>query len=504
MQTIVAKKIGAGILTVASTYIFKETKESNVFQKRIKIYKAALEEKKEFSLRVAKTLCPLVDYKKPSTQKEIDSIFLSLEDGLLKSKDLSQELFCLQKALEKNTSIEFIEEILERFNVLLDKFRYTPPFLDKLTREIFFKTVDFSKAFSECDNENLTQLQIFFPLFDELIKKTDNKSLQEKTKITFANLPYEGSRQDFKHLFLDEKEQIACILTKLEKQENAFVNEIIKKLDQTPCFLSPKEETILQKLVFRKEEKGTTGLKAILSDDNKKKLEKALTNRKKRSDGFLQNIIDALLSFKENPTESFPLKIEGTVKFLQRTAKCKFFFKSKTQQSHESIKIPFWYHATNKQSISYIINNQKIDVSHRQAYEGAWVSSLVESYLFGNFVIGLTNNIEASDEKITIARTFSNRRWRGFLSPIELKKNMIFCSVSTISDKELQKKNKSSLKRTLKAAEIENVKIISEKQISFMQEMITSTIGHPNLSKPFWSHTESKPLCETIKRYPKK
>jgi hypothetical protein len=422
----------------------------------------------------------------------IDLLFSRIEADFRQSKDLSPHLLALKVHLEKAKNIEEIELIAKKMNHFLRKKIFSDS-IDCLISSVFYRIHPVSIAFPELEKEKLLQLECFFCFMDELINKIQDAKLVEDTKLLFANLPCREKRENFPNLFLSPREQVAILVRALQRQEDALVREILDRLENESIFFTPREEKLLKKLLIREYPKASFSLKAELSETNQEHLRKALAEAQlRRKDKGVKAVLVELFQRCDSwEQEKLSLLPEGPIKLLKRVAKCKFYFMHQMSLPSQEISIPYWYHATKRRALSRIIQLRQVNVYYRKGedigYTGAWVSSQVESNLFGRNVIAFTKELEGLDEDVRRSLTFFTKRWRGFMKPLPLTYAILF-SVKYEQNKETQKAEKIRLYQELSSSSSvrSSLKIISEKQMVFIQKEIDSILGQPNLSASLW------------------
>lgn len=417
-------------------------------------------------------------------KNRIDRLFLELERDFHEGKDLASHIVGLSEIATKTESEEEIGIVLDRMNCFLNGIRK-----DALILKVFPVLQTDSKAYSEYRKEELLKLVCFFSLVNNCINKTTDNKLIAETKINFSNLPYKESRETLASLFMDEKDQLIYLVKALQEKEDSLVDEIVSVLSRELCFFLEKDMNILKKLVLSEPDLSSFSLFADLSDGNKSKLRLALSHRTERRDDFRQKMVDSALSFRAKHLEDFLER--NSVKNLKRIAKCKSLFQDQLELSKTDIRIPYWYHATREEKGPSLLQSAKIEVRYKGpgvGYKGAWISSRVESHLFGYCVLALSNKVERIKE-FTIGHRCNEFRWRGFLSDIPLKERsmLLLVSVAPDKDKAIQKLKKMNLDKLLQENQYQSgYKICSVKQMNFLQKQITSILGNPNLSSALW------------------
>ena len=411
-------------------------------------------------------------------------LFKNLRTDFARGKDLSSPIEALKTFIREEESSEIIEFALRQMNDFLNELR-DPGWVDSVIHFILPMTKDHSRAYSETRKEELLKLCDLFPLVNDWLHKDIDEKLIVESKINFSNLPLQGTRENLSPLFMDERDQVTYLFKALQEKEDALVDEIVALLSYNFWFLLEKDIEILNKMLGSTEECDFS-VPSKLTKENKDKLRFALEHQGAKTQGILQQMLDAALSAKEEYISESPIKL------LKRTSKCKAFFQDQLNSPREDLRIPYWYHASREDRMIPLIKSAYIDVMFKgpeDGFKGAWVSSRAEIRLFGALALALSNAIEKMDANPSIRLTFEDRRWRGLPVPIPLKEKsvLVVASVRSNKDKTIQRAAKLQLNQLL----IENhypkrYKILSGKQLVFLQKEINAILGNPNLSSAFW------------------
>lgn len=494
MKIAFSKIRGGAMLTASLGYLYYQWKNPN----RCALNpQPALFLKLPFPRGDINTLCPRNFSSKLYKEKfsTVDLLFSEMEADFNQSKDLTFHLLSLKTHLEKEKSTQEAEYVAKKMILFLRKHVFFDS-IDTVISALFYRIHPVSTTFSELEKDKLLRLECFFHFMNATISKIEDIKLIEEIKILFANLPYKGNREGFSNLFLDQKEQITILVKALQKQEDALVKEILDRLENGSIFFTPKEEKIVKKLLFPEESKEPFSLAGELSEANQMHLLKTLENAQQRQKlkGLKFVLADLFQRCDAWERQELSWLPEGPVKLLQRVSKCKSYFKQQCSLPTQEITIPYWYHATKSHALSLIIQSHQVNVFYRKGqekgYTGAWVSSHIESSLFGRNVIAFTKKIEKPDEDVRRSLFFPSKRWRGFMKPLPLDHAILF-SIKQDQNKEMQKQEKIRLYRELSSslASRSSFKIVSEKQMLFMQKKIVSVLGHPNLDDSLWGYT---------------
>ena len=180
---------------------------------------------------------------------------------------------------------------------------------------------------------------------------------------------------------------------------------------------------------------------------------------------------------------------ESSVKLLERTLKCKSYFMEQSKLSLEDMTIPTWYHACKRENLINIIEGGCLKVQRKmgweQGYTGAWVSSFFEPRLFGRYGVTFSQKLENLDNNSRLSHLYHYKRWRGFLENIPLNFAKIYV-IRQNHNKECQKEEKKFIDKRLTSSNCSSYKIISDRQMIFLERHIRSILGTPNLSPRLW------------------
>ena len=436
----------------------------------------------------------------PSTP--LDHLFYKIESNFKNSSnqqfsfDLTDHILELRKFLrEKSSGNQNNNEQAELIGIKIKTFlskQRSSEIVENLISFVFYKIHPASKIYPEYDYEKLLLLKELFSLMNDCITEIEDKNLVQEIKILFANLPLENIRENFPNLFLSKTEQVWILTEHLQRQEDLLIKDLIRRLQKKTSFLTAEEVKGIEKLLSSEKKNNSFSLPSELSGQNKKKLEESFhAYQKEMRHSLISKITENIPSLKEETSFFLP---ENPVKIIQRISKCKFFFEQQLMLSENEIQIPYWYHATKESGIKQILMAHEIKVSKKelmeQGYNGAWVSSTPESEIFGKYIVALSSKIENIHPKdVRPSLLFSTRRWRGLLNPISIVEHAIIFSVPHEKDKEQQKKKKLEITDLLSPIPSSYpYKVVSEKQLCFMQREINSVLGHPNLPPHFWKY----------------
>lgn len=334
---------------------------------------------------------------------------------------------------------------------------------------------------SEFDKRKLIVYGDFFQIFEQHLHCVKDEKLILDIKLHCANLPCPKERAKFPHLLLSKKEQLKVLLVKLQQKEDKKINELIELLEKSN--VNKQDIHHLTKLVSSK---------SNVSNENRLLLRNALAKllkmdmdvdsipwddyqemKKKFEEMFLRDS-------NKNKKNDYPHLIS-----LKRISKTKSFFQSQVELDENMILIPQWYHATS--SIYPILTSGEIQVRHKQAFKGAWLSSQREAR-FGSYALSLSDNITTLDSDVFIGFQYANRRWRGIQKSISLQNapNLVLIGVPTNRDKDVQRLDKLKLVQILQAKGYPSLRLFSVDQVDFIQREVSSILGTPNLPDTWW------------------
>jgi hypothetical protein len=126
-----------------------------------------------------------------------------------------------------------------------------------------------------------------------------------------------------------------------------------------------------------------------------------------------------------------------------------------------------------------------------KAFRGAWVSTDVESSLFGAYAFAFTDSLSKLDATPSVGYEYTLYRWRGVQQDIPLEKGhfgRVACiSVQNQTDKKAQKKEKIQMLKQLTNGSKHRSWAFTTDQLSFIQREVVACLGHPNLENSWWS-----------------
>ncbi len=353
----------------------------------------------------------------------------------------------LTHAFKTSDRKEIYKKILV-LNDLMKKYQENKEFLKDslwcmdvfLNRTVFKSTL----SLSEKSKDELLAFRDLFTIIDQHLPTLQDEKLKVDLKIKCANLPCPTDRSFFPHLFLSEKEQLDILVERLQEEENKTTQSIVNFL-KTPTLSSRVDIHRLAKFVHPK--------KSNLSEQNLLEFRNALNEHLK--DSPIQNWED-FENVKARLKEVFQInsRKDNAIDYLKRISKTKMFFQNQKGLKEEMILIPRWYHATDKTAIFAIIKSGKIEVLHKQAYEGAWVSTKREED-FGRYALSLSNKIIDLDPHVSIRYEYEDCRWRGSQEAILLKNDpnsshLVMVGIPSEMAKAAQKTDKAEIIQLLK------------------------------------------------------
>jgi hypothetical protein len=164
-------------------------------------------------------------------------------------------------------------------------------------------------------------------------------------------------------------------------------------------------------------------------------------------------------------------------------------------RNHE---VPRWYHATNYQNLDPIVRSGVIKVMHRQAFNGAWVSSQREPSM-GDSVFCFSHRITDIDPDVFIGYEQGQLRWRGLQKAIPLEgPNAADPHLLMVGLPYNQMNQKDTVKRLLENQGFQNPFIVNNEVVDFLQKEVMAVIGNPNLSDKWWGKAKTEDLDRTL------
>ena len=391
------------------------------------------------------------------------------------SKKDHQEIFervvMMSGFMKRNSTNEaFVNEALREIDTFLTK--------------VFFSSSTTS-ALQEEQKADLVVFHEFFAIVDEhyaIIEKNDPQ-LARSLKVKLANLPLaDGSeylpREHFKKIYLSENEQQQILIDRFTADENAAVDRLIAEIGWNSSALNSVDFKRLQKL----------------ADPQKKRL---LPHNVQK----LGNVIS-----KVNPSSTAPQTYnpygylqsavtQGPMTDLYRASKARRFLERQPS-------VPRWYHSTKIDYLESIVKSGEIQVQHKQAFNGAWVSTEREPGFSADqsgAVLIFSHDISEIDPDVYIGfeKGLEKKRWRGLQKPIPLrhttKNDKPYLALISLGAK-ATKEDKEKFVALMKSKGIQQPFILSLDIVDYMQKTVAQLIGNPNLTENWWGKGDIKQM----------
>jgi hypothetical protein len=352
----------------------------------------------------------------------------------------------------------------------------------------------------------------FFTIVDNhlaIVEKKDSQ-LAVRLKVKLANLPLRDDvdpitqlpvpidrKVKFPNVHLSERNQVTILVSHFQSEEDKNLATFIANLPSQAKF-SDKDIKKLTRMAV----KGTSHL----SNANMLQLQNALKNKLGSHapinwDDF-NKVQNAIMSYNHGAFFGY-FGDSAQVVALHQASKAKKYFERQLGLPEDQIQIPRWYHATKHNQggcnyLSDIIKAGQINVEHRQAFKGAWVSTQRE-WEFGNSVFVFNHRIAKLDPNVFIGYEKGKVRWRGLQYAIPLLDASKVSYLSLIGLYQgADKMVKADVKQKLENKNIKNLTIVSVELVDYIQREIIKTIGNPNLSEKWWGKADfsylEKPL----------
>lgn len=359
---------------------------------------------------------------------------------------------------------------------------------------------------------DLIVFQEFFNIVDthyQLIQQ-NNPDLALRLRIKLANLPLVDDNKDhasFKNIYLDEVDQSQILHDHFQKKEDAALDTVINDLKSLSGTYFNKSITTKEAKFLVRE---VVPQSSRLSQKNRQKLQDALTtqmgNKAPQNWDNAQKVNDAFKKyftisqpFVGNNYNNYPNYNQNPQVTALSTLKCACIARKYFETSTD---IPRWYHATNQMNVQPIIQSGEIQVQHRQAYRGAWVSTQPE-YSMGDCVFVFRHRITALDPNVFIGYEKGKVRWRGLQAAIPMVeqkpsgkgKRDVIANVALVAlSPGCKKAQKSNVVAALKAKGIDKPVVVGTDVIDYIHRESLLRIGNPNLSDNWWGKGDSKQL----------
>lgn len=421
-------------------------------------------------------------------------------------------LFDDKNSLNKETicnNEDFVYNCLKQIDVFLTKSFFASGAelslqeekkVDLIVFHEFFAIVDkHYKLLEKKDPELAIKMKIKLanlPLVDEKPAKVDWAG-----KITAPSVPTDRAKK-YPNLNLTEKNQLDILIKHFKNEEDTLVGTIIYNLNaySTQKFTQEDVKKLARMLVPGK---------SRLSNANRIKLQDAFKasmgnqapqNWNKVDD--VQNKLEAYFKPSANYGFNFTYgQNTSSVMNLHRASKAKEFFEKQIGLSENEIMIPRWYHATKLANIEPIIQAGQVNVEHKQAFKGAWISTAIEGD-FGQDAFGFKHLITKLDPDVFIGfeKGMEKKRWRGLQAPIPLidanTKTSNVCLIGL--HKSTKKGHKAKTISNMKKIGVANPTVVSLDQLSYLQREIIKIIGNPNLSERWWGKADASQVDKAL------
>ncbi len=359
--------------------------------------------------------------------------------------------------------------------------------------------------------EKKTDLIVFHKFFDivekhfKVLEKT-NPQLALNLKVKLANLPLRDEvnrSKGFPNVYLKEQDQLRILIDHFEKEEEKHITLVTQNLHKK---FTENDIHKLSKIVSKKQ--------THLRIDHRQRLQDALIKQMGHKapanwddSAEIENDLKKFfkpVSSNNNPGYhyNYGMQIDDQdILSLHRANKAKEYFASQLNLDEDQIQIPRWYHATSYQNLKPIIDSGKILVLHRQAYNGAWVSTQREISM-GECVFVFNHRITEIDPNVFIGYEKGQVRWRGLQKEIPLAGSNKTTNMHLVGyNKDLNTKTNKTQIITNLSKSFKNVKVVSVDQIDYLQREIIKVIGNPNLSEKWWGKADISALEKPLNQH---
>jgi|GEM_PF-6345093 len=436
------------------------------------------------------------------------------------SSYLKGEFANSNQGLRNRSNSEIFEHIIA-FSAFLEKNSDHEDFIyQSLTMIDLFLTEAFFNSGSGrglCLRENikldLIVLHEFFPIVEKYFNVIQQKDpqLALNLKVKLANLPLAHiteRHQKFPNVYLTEKDQLTLLVDHFQQQEDHHLKALIDQLSFKQNF-TELDLHRLSKMVVTED--------SHLREENQSKLRLALRNQmgasvpanwdsSKTVEGSLRAFyLRGLFSHFYSPISMYGFTHEinnhSGILSLHRASKARVFFDRQTTLPEDQIQIPRWYHATDYSNLDPIITSGKIEVRHKQAFNGAWVSDQIEQSMGGMNPSALVFNsrITKIDPDVFIGFEQNRERWRGSQHPIPLAgsntvSNLLIVGVYKDFQKISNQNHKKDVRKKLQKENLGHVTVVSVDQIDYVQKEFMKILGNPNLNEKWWGKADTRLL----------
>ncbi len=397
------------------------------------------------------------------------------------------------KFKQTHTNQREIHERIAIFSGLMNTHKDNQIFIHESLKQIdlFLTNTFFPSNKKLCLQEqqkiDLIVFHLFFSLVDEhfLIIQQLDPQLAFNLKVKLANLPLidEIDRTKYSNVYLSDKDQLEILIKHFQKKEDENLDFLLQN------FQVHTEQDI------KRISKSVNRNKSHLSENNLFKLrdaldkmlgEKAPLNWNNEREGF-----ESLKQYFIPHFRHHQHRDQGGTACLglQLANKAKRFFQD--QVGADAILIPRWYHATHLNNLWGILNVGEIEVRHRKAYKGAWVSNQRERG-YGDHVLVFNQCLTQIDTQVFIGFEKGKVRWRGLQKSIPFialeggqYQGIRYLAFVGMPDT-AQKVNKTRIIQSLQQKGIAHPQVFSNRQIDYIHKEILRCIGSPNLPEKWW------------------
>lgn len=407
-------------------------------------------------------------------------------------QDVYSHLAKFSGYMDSNADEEaFIQDCLTQVDEFLTQTFFTSPSESCLQEQQKVNLMVFHEFFAICNK--------YFPVIENT-----QPQLALKLKVKLANLPLRSdvNREDFKNIYLTEQDQLRILTNHFQDEENTHIQTVIRRLQSLSKKANIYEGDItkLSKLICNKQ--------SPLSATNRQALQQALlqvmglqAQPASWNDHDHTRIKQELkLYFKSTPY--YYGSSLNEILDLHRASKAKQYFVRQDGFNEDEIQIPRWYHATHYPTVTLIINSGVIRVMHKQAYNGAWVSSQRETSM-GDCVFVFNHRITQIDPNVFIGYEHGKVLWRGLQKEIPLVGSNTVSNVHLVGYRKTGLNVKDEKRRILQdlsnpKVQLKRVTVVSVEQIDYLQKETLKVIGNPNLTEQWWGKADITKLDTVI------
>jgi hypothetical protein len=483
----------------------------------------------------------VLDAEKDQKNEPTDKVFLGIEEDsdigdpygeaqlriLALTSELNEALGKYPKILRLYLEDQYKHrkdnnDIFERITMLqgfLEVYKPNEDFVEEALKEIdlFLTNAFFTTADESCLPEekkiDLVVFHVFFTILNEHIDaiQARHPQLALNLKVKLANLPLHNdiNRTAFSNIYLSERKQLDILVHHFYTKEAEAVDLAILFLKNSlahfsfttdPRALNEKDVKRLAKFVTQNlsplEQKNVNKIRNALQDLMGKKVPDSWNDY-----SMILRTLNDFFNIRPTPVQNRqfyqfrylePLYQQNPkgINALHLACKARRFFQDQLGKPKHEILIPRWYHATDYANLEGIIKSTEIQVRHRQAFEGAWVSTQREPTM-GDCTLIFTHCVSQIDPDVIIQYEKGNEpgkvRWRGLQKSIPLngvgnKPTLAYVGLRNVATKE----DKEKIIKLLKEKNIPVTTIFTNELVDYIHREILRMIGNPNLTEKWW------------------